>query len=149
MFITEWERDIHNFPVLRSYVHFKSNFEMEEYLCNIRDYSLRKIMSRFRLSSHNLQIEIGRHLKPKQLLHERLCKQCNLNVIESEEHFLLYCPYYHEERVVLFTKILFCDDAILSEEGLAFPRLLQSKDDDIIFSVSKYIKKCFKKREQP
>ena len=147
VYITEWGKELHSFPVLRTYVRFKTTFKMEEYLCNIRDFKLRKIMSKFRLSSHKLQVEIGRHAKPKQLLHERICTHCNLNAIETEEHFLLDCPFYQEERVLLFTKIVSFDDDILSNKDQAFVKIMSCNDIDIIFSVSKYIEKCFKNRE--
>ena len=30
---------------------------------------------------------------------------CDLNVVETEKHFLLQCPYYNDQRNSLFVKI--------------------------------------------
>ena len=44
----------------------------------------------FRESAHSLEIEVGRYSNvPRE---NRLCKYCNLNVVESEYRFLLSCP---------------------------------------------------------
>ena len=54
-------------------------------------------MSKFRLSSHCLEIEVGRYNRiPRE---ERKCKLCNQNVCESEYHFLLCCPLYNDLRI--------------------------------------------------
>ena len=91
-YYNEWNEGIGNFPVLRSYVTFKHRFLCEDYLLKVHDFKLRKCLAQLRLSSHNLSIEKGRHCKPKILVEKRLCKFCNINCIESEEHFLLHCP---------------------------------------------------------
>ena len=54
-------QDLYNFPVLRSYIKFKTDFRLESYLLIIKDNKLRKLLSKFRLSSNNLQVELGRH----------------------------------------------------------------------------------------
>ena len=48
---------------------------------------MRSILTRFRISAHKLEIEIGRYTTPKTPLENRLCKQCNSSEIEDEEHF--------------------------------------------------------------
>ena len=40
--------------------------------------------ARFRISSHNLRIETGRHEKPKIPSEDRTCLKCNLNEVEDE-----------------------------------------------------------------
>ena len=55
---------------------------------------LKAALGRFRLSSHNLEIERGRyHDIPKD---ERFCNFCSLNVTENEYHFQLVWPFYIE-----------------------------------------------------
>ena len=56
-------------------------------------------IARFRMSSHTLAIETGRHAKPKIAKEERKCRCCNLDYVEDEKHFLLKCPLYNEERL--------------------------------------------------
>ena len=48
--------------------------------------------SKSRLSSHCLNIEQGRHKKPKVPLENRICHNCSMSMIEDEIHFLLQCP---------------------------------------------------------
>ena len=57
---------------------------------------IRSAFPRFRLSSHDLAIECGRY--DDNARNRRLCKFCNLNVIENEYHFLLVCPFYMDIR---------------------------------------------------
>ena len=58
-------------------------------------------IARFRMSSHTLAIETGRHAKPKIAKEDRKCRHCNLDDVEGEEHFLLKCPLYNEKRLSL------------------------------------------------
>ena len=53
------------------------------------------------MSDHWLHIETGRYKTiPRP---QRLCNICN--VLEDEEHFLLYCDKYKDFRISLFNKI--------------------------------------------
>ena len=87
---------------LRTYRIFKTKFELEDYLIKIEDFNLRKMLSKFRLSDHNLAIELGRRTKPKVPANNRLCKKCDSNVVEDEMHFILECDFYIQERKKLF-----------------------------------------------
>ena len=90
-------------PKLRLYCTFKNDIYIEPYLLLIQDFKLRKIISQVRLGSHNLEIEKGRHQKPKTPVNERLCKICNSNdSIEDEVHFLMTCPVYDDLRQEFF-----------------------------------------------
>ena len=53
-------------------------------------------MAKLRLSSHKLNIEIGRHSKIDR--QDRKCIRCNLNDIEDEFHSVLVCPDYINVR---------------------------------------------------
>ena len=53
-------------------------------------------MTRFRLSCHTLEIEMGRHHCPPIPAEERLCDTCE--VLEDEFHFLFHCQKYIKER---------------------------------------------------
>ena len=58
----------------------------------------RKLITKFRLSDHDLFIEKGRYLKVKR--EERKCKKCDL--IEDEIHFFLKCKNNQNKRKDLF-----------------------------------------------
>ena len=96
-FIEIWNRTVRNpdMPKLEFYGLIKNEFRFDDYLTlpNFRD---RQIITKFRCSNHQLEIERGRYKgKPRS---ERLCKLCTLNVIEGEQHFLLSCPFYNEVK---------------------------------------------------
>ena len=46
---------------LRTYALFKNNIGMEVYLMEIKNVAVRTQVTKFRISNHNLMIEIGRH----------------------------------------------------------------------------------------
>jgi len=78
-------------PKLRTYKLFKSDYRIEPYLIlNLSKKCYRKI-ARFRVSSHNLRIEIGRHVNPIIPLENRTCLKCDMHVVENEIHCLLIC----------------------------------------------------------
>ena len=87
---------IQNYYTIKYYCKFKNNFCFEEYLNKLHNNDLRQLLARFRLSSHNLEIETGRYNRIDR--DSRYCKLCNQNRIENEYHFLLCCPKYIEIR---------------------------------------------------
>ncbi len=88
-------------PKLRSYNEFKTEFCFEPYL-NLANPKLRTAIARFRVSSHHLAIETGRHAKPKVPVKDRLCDTCL--TIEDELHHLIECKKYSSLRGALFTE---------------------------------------------
>lgn len=65
------------------------------YSCMMNDH-YRYIISRWRLSNHTLQIEVGRYVKPKIERENRVCQQCM--VLEDEFHAIFVCPLYESAR---------------------------------------------------
>ena len=61
---------------------------MKKYLSVVNSDNDRVSMTMLRTSSHQLQIEIGRYTIPKTPINDRTCKNCNLNSVEDELHFL-------------------------------------------------------------
>jgi len=84
---------------LRFYKLVKNSFGKEPYLNSVPIYHLRKAITKFRCSDHNLEIEKGRHTNKKR--EERVCKVCNKS-IEDEIHFLNNCQNYNELRTHYF-----------------------------------------------
>ena len=69
------------------YKQIKTDFGLEKYLLKESSFKNRQILTKFRVSDHPLEVEIGRY---KNILREnRLCTVCK--EIEDEYHFLLYC----------------------------------------------------------
>ena len=76
---------------------------METYLETIHVNEFRVSLCKFRLSSHDLPIEKGRHNNINR--DNRLCTYCNMNVIENKFHFLLVYPKYRHLRIKYFKPI--------------------------------------------
>ena len=88
-FIESWKcelNDLDKKPILRMYKLIKTDFSMEPYLNLIKEAKYRRSLTKLRLSSHNLEIERGRHTKPVTPAIERLCIVCG--VVDDELHFV-------------------------------------------------------------
>ena len=71
-YIQKWNTSISSMSKLDSYTRYKKSFIMEKYLQILSNDTLRKHMTAFRLVSHRLEIEMGRHDNiPRE---QRLCK---------------------------------------------------------------------------
>ena len=114
---------------LRTYRTYKSSFNREPYLDLVRNRNQRCFLSRLRVGSHRLQIELGRHTRPVTPAHERFCQYCRPGppptcpscpgtpcacsspqhvtglAIDTEYHFLVECAMFSAERNCLFSKI--------------------------------------------
>ena len=108
---------------LRTYRKFKYIFTFEKYLNIIKDAKSRKALTQFRTSSHSLNIEKGRHRNIP--VGERTCPHCPESV-ENEEHFLVTCTKYSEQRKDFF--------ACVNERSKWFTSL--SNNDRFIFIMS-------------
>ena len=70
-------------------------FDISEYLLQIKNRKYRQILSKIRLSSHQLAIGKGRHINIER--NQNKCHLCT-NYIEDEFHFILICPAYIDLR---------------------------------------------------
>ena len=149
-FIASWKADLQDqrkYPILRFYSIIKNDFGQGKYLSLISNNKYRNAMSRFRASSHTLEIERGRYTTPITPINERVCPKCN--VVENEYHFLLNCQLYSEERRALYdkiTKILPEFPNLLEPNRLVF--LLCNEHDTILSWVGKFIYESFNKRTE-
>ena len=106
-FVRKWQEsdaDINKKTILRTYVRFKYSFGIESYLVNVRNPRYRAAISKLRTSSHALEVERGRHAKPKMPLEERLRPNCH--VMEEEQHFVMECTLYETQRRVLINNMI-------------------------------------------
>lgn len=92
-------------------------------------------------------IEKGRHLNIP--ISERLCiTLCSTAQIENEEHFLLHCACFEDNRKTLIeniTKIIpyFINTSSISKLSI----LLDNKNPKIMRMSSAYIQDCFRIRD--
>ena len=131
---------------LRTYALFKTHFQKEKYLSVIKDTEICKCFMSFRISSHKLEIEIGRYKKLD--VKDRLCKICNTGAIEDEQHLLFNCSAYHSLRYSFMEKVgQTCKNFSILSQDAQLIWLMNNETDDIINLFSRYIYDCFKLRD--
>ena len=146
-FIESWKcelNDLDKNPILRMYKLIKTNFSMEPYLNLIKEAKYRRSLTKLRLSSHNLEIERGRHTKPVTPVIERLCIVCG--VIDDELHFVTSCKKHTTERERLYSYVdshvpNFCN----LNNAERFIYLLTNENPSILLHLSKFVHRCFLK----
>jgi hypothetical protein len=124
LFITAWKKQINQFSdsKLKLYNICKNNFGLEKYLTIVNNFELRWSFTKLRISSHRLQIELGKYQDVPW--HNRVCTKCSSNVIEDELHFVFECSKYDEDREsMLFEITTVCSNF----------RNLKSKQIDLAF----------------
>jgi hypothetical protein len=52
----EWFEIVSQYPKMRTFITYKTEFKFEKYLLDIKSFRLRKLLSKIRLSSHDLEI---------------------------------------------------------------------------------------------
>ena len=80
------------------YRKHKTEFKMESYLTQGTNRSHIRALTKLRLSDHKLEIESGRHIRPKINRENRTCKLCSRPnkqaPIEDEVHFITRCDNF-------------------------------------------------------
>ncbi len=94
-------------------------------------------LSRLRLSSHCLNIEVGRY-HPRVPRHRRYCTQCNTLDIEDEYHFILICSKYRQIRLLHIPPYYRVNTNMAKFIQLM---IVVQEDHNISHNVSVYIKK--------
>ena len=103
MYIQFWKKKITSESKMRTYILYKNNFCYEKYL-DILATELRKPLTQFRISAHNLEIERGRYTRPVTPVNQRICRRCNAST-DSELHFLFECGLFTSQREQLFINL--------------------------------------------
>ncbi len=88
------------FKTISYFQWFAQDFENNKestFWYNLHIWSRIQVIARFRLGSHQLEIEKGRWNRSYVCRSDRFCKLCNLQVREDELH-IMHCPFYFEFR---------------------------------------------------
>ena len=116
------------------------NFEHQLYLEALSVKKIRVAMTKLRVSSHRLEIEVGRWTRPNRTpVDERKCNYCNK--LEDEFHFLLECTLYEDLRKQYIKKYFWHRPNMLK-----LRELMSTKNRTIIKNTAIYIEKAFKFR---
>ena len=98
-------------------------------------------MAQLRFGILPLAIEVGRYHNTSE--DDRLCEMCDLNEIENEVHFILYCPYYDDLRTAWFQRVLNKDPAVFWYTDYIKLEWLFNHDP---FGCASYVSKAWKRR---
>ena len=100
------------------------------------DQKARNEISKFRCSAHKLLVKRGRYQNVER--NRRICKNCNMNMVEDEYHFLLACPAYRDLRKIYFKKYYYTWPSLYK-----FKTLMSSKSITLLrnYIIKKYILK--------
>lgn len=104
-YIHDWQIKVEQINKLKYFYRLKTSYQLAPYLIKIKDYSKRKLLTKYRLSDHRLCVETGRHKHSWRERELRLCPHCTEGLVEDELHFLTHCTKYEHIRDHYFTLI--------------------------------------------
>ena len=99
----DWSHKIQTVSKLRTYITFKTSYNVEKYVLMNLNRRERSIFAQFRIGILPLRIETGRYIGENQ--EQRPCKICQGGQIEDETHFLFSCDLYNDLRRQLISVI--------------------------------------------
>lgn len=116
------------------------NFEHQFYLETLSVSKFRVAMTKLRVASHRLEIEVGRWARPNRVpIDERKCRHCNK--LEDEYHFLLECVLYADLRKQYIKKYFWTRPNMLK-----LKELMSTRNKRILWNTALYVEKAFKLR---
>ena len=161
--INEFKRrecDNLNHNKLRTYSVFKGSFTVEPYLALVRNRNQRSYLTRLRVGSHNLAIEIGRMTRPPTPLTQRVCTYCTpppaagttlppqTSCVDTEFHFLIECPRFDRNRKCFYDAISSINPNFISlSDENKFSCLMCPTSAPAIKLTNRFIKNMFDARK--
>ena len=140
LFLNEWytTRQDYCSGKLDTYCKLKTHFGCEKYINEIRNFSYRRSITRFRISAHRLKIETGRYIKLDRS--ERLCTKCSTGAIEDEQHFLMECSKFNAFRNSFFQIINDSNRNFMELDSFQkFFWILTNENSDILHKLGQYL----------
>ena len=105
---------------------------MESYIYTLNGPVLYAMIP-FRIANHKMQVETGRWNQID--FPDRKCQLCDKNDLEDEYHYLFSCPYFRNQRDILYRSAL-----QQCTEHIKFKELLQIKDTEKLVKLGKYMR---------
>jgi hypothetical protein len=129
------------------YSKLKSDIKLEEYIKCEKKFKNRQLLTKFRLSDHNLEIELGRYKNiPRNQRHCKFCK-----TLDAEFHFFFDCKVTDNIRPSFIdfmkTKYPRFNNHLISElDSLEKLKVILNPDKEILPSVCNFIKRSLEAR---
>ena len=123
-----------------SFYRVIGTFKFQPYLDKVTTRKFRVALSKLRMSSHRLMIEVGRWNRPHRTPREqRKCTVCNQ--LEDEYHFLFECRLYNDERTI-FLKPYY----LRNQSMYKTIELMQETNSKTLKKLAMFVLKCFEIR---
>ena len=102
-----WRNTITTSRKLEFYKNFDRENGVQSYLANVTNFTHRAALAKLRMSSHSLNIEVGRHQGIAR--ENRICSYFNITMgistTETELHVIDTCDLYYPERQSLLADL--------------------------------------------
>ena len=121
----------------------KNEIKFEDFLHNLNNFNSRQLLTKLRVSDHNLEIELGRYKKIQR--EHRLCKVCK--ILDDEEHFFLHCQINSNVRHSLINAIKTHYPNFNQLDSNSKLKTILDPNKDILSSVVDYIKQSMELRK--
>jgi hypothetical protein len=141
----DWSSALFQKRSLDNFIMYKFSHGTEEYLRHVKNKKHRQALIRFRLRSHDLEIEKGRYTNPITPREKRLCKYCDQNAIEDEVHFLICCSHYDDLRTPMISLI---SEYLNMNKFLKFYVLMSSTDPNTSCVLAQFVYLAFLRRSR-
>ena len=92
--LEHWRKETKTQSRLNCYLTLNREYKLAEYLYSVRDTKQRQILTKYRLSDHQLAVETGTYRQTWLPREERVCGHCSTGEVETETHFLLRCEKF-------------------------------------------------------
>lgn len=140
-FIQNWHARIEESSRAVFYRSF-ATFQFQPYLNNVNVYKYICALSKLRMSSHRLEVEAGRWVRPNKIpLDERKCYFCQ--VLEDEYHFVLECSVYLDLRKKYISRYFWKRPNMYK-----FVELINSPNTSCLRKLCIYVSRAFKLRTE-
>ena len=146
-------------PKLRTFILFKEFQEPPAYITKPLTFHQRRMVAKTRLGCLPIRLETGRYSIPRLTEEERTCLVCrnqdqlvviqptNTNdPVESETHFLFFCPAYTTERDLWLSKMSLPSDFMELPENIKLKIVLN--DPSNVKFTSQFITNSFNIRSK-
>ena len=123
----------------RLYQYLIDSHCIQFYLRKSIESKYKCMLTKFRTSSHKLNIEMGRH--NNIIRRNRNCSKCNLGDVEDEFHFIFVCSFYNDLRLKYIKKYYYKSPSVYK-----LVQLLSVNNVKELSNLGKYLYLATKRR---
>ena len=136
-FQQEWRAMLNESSKCIFYREVKTEFVLESYLYRI-PFKFARYILKLRTCNHKLEIEVGRYTNLER--HERICKNCTLNVLGDEYHLFYECS---NVNIAALRRKFIPQDIRNNRSMYNFLNIFRNLSDiKLCIQIGKFLEKC-------